>query len=288
VKKSRNLIITGMSGAGKTQVMRTLEDLNYFCVDNLPPALIPKFIELCMQAGNENKKIALVVDIRGGNFFDELIGVLDKFETNSVNYELLFLDASDATLIKRYKESRRRHPLIGKGGLSDAIARERVILNAVRAKATMKIETTNMVNAELREKIIEVYGTEGALPHMNIVVQSFGFKHGMPMDCDMIFDVRFLPNPFYVPALKPLSGNDQAVVNYIESKEVTKEFLKRLESLIIFLLPQYVKEGKSQLMIGIGCTGGRHRSVYVANAIGNWIQKAGYGAQVTHRDLLRK
>lgn len=288
MKKPRNLIITGMSGAGKTQVMRTLEDLNYFCVDNLPPALIPKFIELCMQAGNENKKIALVVDIRGGNFFDELIGVLDKFEANSVNYELLFLDASDATLIKRYKESRRRHPLIGKSGLSDAIARERVVLNAVRAKATMTIDTTNMANPELREKIIEVYGTEGALPHMNIVVQSFGFKHCMPMDCDMIFDVRFLPNPFYVPALKPLSGNDQAVVEFIESQEITKEFLKRLESLVMFLLPQYIKEGKSQLMIGVGCTGGRHRSVYIANVLGAWIQKGGYGVQVTHRDLLRK
>jgi len=277
-----------MSGAGKTQVMRTLEDLNYFCVDNLPPALIPKFIELCMQAGNKNKQIALVVDIRGGNFFDELIGVLDKIEANSVNYELLFLDASDATLIKRYKESRRRHPLIGKGGLSDAIARERAVLSAVRAKATMIIDTTNTVNSALREKIIELYGVEGTLPHMNIVVQSFGFKHGMPMDCDMIFDVRFLPNPFYVPELKPLSGNDRAVVEFIESKEVTKEFLKRLESLVMFLLPQYVKEGKSQLMLGIGCTGGRHRSVYIANVLGTWIQKAGYGVQVTHRDFLRK
>lgn len=277
-----------MSGAGKTQVMRTLEDLNYFCVDNLPPALIPKFIELCMQAGNKNKQIALVVDIRGGNFFDELIGVLDKIEANSVNYELLFLDASDATLIKRYKESRRRHPLIGKGGLSDAIARERAVLSAVRAKATMIIDTTNTVNSALREKIIELYGVEGTLPHMNIVVQSFGFKHGMPMDCDMIFDVRFLPNPFYVPELKPLSGNDRAVVEFIESKEVTKEFLKRLESLVMFLLPQYVKEGKSQLMLGIGCTGGRHRSVYIANVLGTWIQKAGYGVQVKHRDFLRK
>lgn len=288
MENSRNLIITGMSGAGKTQVMRTLEDLNYFCVDNLPPALIPKFIELCMQAGNKNKQIALVVDIRGGNFFDELIGVLDKIEANSVNYELLFLDASDATLIKRYKESRRRHPLIGKGGLSDAIARERAVLSAVRAKATMIIDTTNTVNSALREKIIDLYGAEGTLPHMNIVVQSFGFKHGMPMDCDMIFDVRFLPNPFYVPELKPLSGNDRAVVDFIESKEVTKEFLKRLESLVMFLLPQYVKEGKSQLMLGIGCTGGRHRSVYIANVLGTWIQKAGYGVQVTHRDLLRK
>ena len=288
MENSRNLIITGMSGAGKTQVIRALEDLNYFCVDNLPPALIPKFIELCMQAGSKNRQLALVVDSRGGKFFDELVGVLDKLEANSVNYELLFLDASDETLIKRYKESRRRHPLCGKGGLSDAIARERGVLRAVRAKATTVIDTTNTVNSALREKIIDLYGTEGTLPHMSIVVQSFGFKHGMPMDCDMVFDVRFLPNPFYVPELKPLSGNDQAVVTFIESKDVTKEFLKILESLIVFLLPQYVKEGKSQLMIGVGCTGGRHRSVYVANVLRTWIQNEGYVAHVTHRDLLRK
>ena len=282
------LIITGMSGAGKTQVIRTLEDLDYFCVDNLPPALIPKFIELCMQAGSKNRQLALVVDSRGGKFFDELVGVLDKLEANSVNYELLFLDASDETLIKRYKESRRRHPLCGKSGLSDAIARERGVLRAVRAKATTVIDTTNTVNSALREKIIDLYGTEGTLPHMSIVVQSFGFKHGMPMDCDMVFDVRFLPNPFYVPELKPLSGNDQAVVTFIESKDVTKEFLKILETLIVFLLPQYVKEGKSQLMIGVGCTGGRHRSVYVANVLRTWIQNEGYVAHVTHRDMLRK
>ena len=288
MENSRNLIITGMSGAGKTQVIRALEDLNYFCVDNLPPALIPKFIELCMQAGSKNRQLALVVDSRGGKFFDELVGVLDKLEANSVNYELLFLDASDETLIKRYKESRRRHPLCGKGGLSDAIARERGVLRAVRAKATTVIDTTNTVNSALREKIIDLYGTEGTLPHMSIVVQSFGFKHGMPMDCDMVFDVRFLPNPFYVPELKPLSGNDQAVVTFIESKDVTKEFLKILETLIVFLLPQYVKEGKSQLMIGVGCTGGRHRSVYVANVLRTWIQNEGYVAHVTHRDMLRK
>ena len=288
MENSRNLIITGMSGAGKTQVIRALEDLNYFCVDNLPPALISKFIELCMQAGSKNRQLALVVDSRGGKFFDELVGVLDKLEANSVNYELLFLDASDETLIKRYKESRRRHPLCGKSGLSDAIARERGVLRAVRAKATTVIDTTNTVNSALREKIIDLYGTEGTLPHMSIVVQSFGFKHGMPMDCDMVFDVRFLPNPFYVPELKPLSGNDQAVVTFIESKDVTKEFLKILETLIVFLLPQYVKEGKSQLMIGVGCTGGRHRSVYVANVLRTWIQNEGYVAHVTHRDLLRK
>ncbi|MEA5092849.1 Nucleotide-binding protein YvcJ [bioreactor metagenome] len=288
MENSRNLIITGMSGAGKTQVIRALEDLNYFCVDNLPPALIPKFIELCMQAGSKNRQLALVVDSRGGKFFDELVGVLDKLEANSVNYELLFLDASDETLIKRYKESRRRHPLCGKSGLSDAIARERGVLRAVRAKATTVIDTTNTVNSALREKIIDLYGTEGTLPHMSIVVQSFGFKHGMPMDCDMVFDVRFLPNPFYVPELKPLSGNDQAVVTFIESKDVTKEFLKILETLIVFLLPQYVKEGKSQLMIGVGCTGGRHRSVYVANVLRTWIQNEGYVAHVTHRDMLRK
>ncbi len=288
MSESRILIITGMSGAGKTQVVRTLEDLNYFCVDNLPPALIPKFAELCMQEGSQRKRIALVVDIRGGQFFDELIGVLRKLERNGVHYELLFLDASDATLIRRYKETRRRHPLGGRNGLGADIAREREILSSVRVEATTIIDTTNTNNANLREKIIELYGCKNSTPIMNVVVQSFGFKHGVPLDCDMILDVRFLPNPFYVPELKNLCGNDQQVIDYIESKDVVREFKVKLWDLVEFLLPLYVKEGKAQLMIGIGCTGGKHRSVYIANYLGSAISKKGYKAQVVHRDLTKK
>lgn len=289
--EARTLIITGMSGAGKTQVMRTLEDLDYFCVDNLPPTFIPKFMEICMQSqGKSSKglKLALVVDIRGGKFFEELAGVLDKLENNSVKYELLFLDASDATLIKRYKETRRRHPLGTRGGLSASIDKERKVLSTVRDKASLIIDTSDLTNDQLRKKIIAAYGKDGGLPPMNIVIQSFGFKHGVPMDCDMLLDVRFLPNPFYVPELKQLCGNDQSVIDFISKKAVTKEFEKKLEDLTQFLLPLYVKEGKSQLMVGVGCTGGRHRSVYIANLIGAWIKKSGYSVQVVHRDLLKK
>jgi len=291
VAEARTLIITGMSGAGKTQVMRTLEDLDYFCVDNLPPTFIPKFMEICMQSqGKSSKglKLALVVDIRGGKFFEELAGVLDKLENNSVKYELLFLDASDATLIKRYKETRRRHPLGTRGGLSASIDKERKVLSTVRDKASLIIDTSDLTNDQLRKKIIAAYGKDGGLPPMNIVIQSFGFKHGVPMDCDMLLDVRFLPNPFYVPELKQLCGNDQSVIDFISKKAVTKEFEKKLEDLTQFLLPLYVKEGKSQLMVGVGCTGGRHRSVYIANLIGAWIKKSGYSVQVVHRDLLKK
>ena len=289
--EARTLIITGMSGAGKTQVMRTLEDLDYFCVDNLPPTFIPKFMEICMQSQGKSYKglkLALVVDIRGGKFFEELAGVLDKLENNSVKYELLFLDASDATLIKRYKETRRRHPLGTRGGLSASIDKERKVLSTVRDKASLIIDTSDLTNDQLRKKIIAAYGKDGGLPPMNIVIQSFGFKHGVPMDCDMLLDVRFLPNPFYVPELKQLCGNDQPVIDFISKKAVTKEFEKKLEDLTQFLLPLYVKEGKSQLMVGVGCTGGRHRSVYIANLIGAWIKKSGYSVQVVHRDLLKK
>lgn len=286
--EARTLIITGMSGAGKTQVMRTLEDLDYFCVDNLPPTFIPKFMELCLQNQTKGLQLALVVDIRGGKFFEELAGVLDKLKNNSVKYELLFLDADDATLIKRYKETRRRHPLGDKNGISSSIEKERELLTAVKERASLIIDTTDLSNKELRKKIIAAYGTDGALPPMNVVVESFGFKHGVPMDCDMLLDVRFLPNPFYVPELKLLCGNDQQVIDFIAKKAVTKEFIKKLESLIEFLLPQYVAEGKSQLMIGVGCTGGKHRSVYMANLIGSWAKKANYSVQVMHRDLLKK
>ena len=285
---ARNLIITGMSGAGKTQVMRTLEDLGYFCVDNLPPTFIPKFIELCMKRSDESDQLALAADIRGGKFFDELTEVLDQLSREKIPFELVFLDADDQTLVRRYKETRRRHPLAGKGGLSADIARERQILSHVRRRATTIIDTTHTTTKELRAKIISLYGRDGSLPAMSIAVQSFGFKHGTPLDCDMMFDVRFLPNPFYVPELKEKNGNDADVVAYIEQSPVTQTFLRKLYDLIEFLLPEYTKEGKSQLMIGVGCTGGHHRSVFVANALGRFIESCGYQAQGIHRDLLKK
>lgn len=288
MEMARTLLITGMSGAGKTQVMRTLEDLGYFCVDNLPPTFIPKFIELCLQNKNGGAQLALVVDIRGGKFFKDLNQVLDQLNQSSVPYELVFLDADDATLIRRYKETRRRHPLAGRNGLSADIARERDILSQIRQRATTIIDTSKTSTKELRSKIVQLFGKGGELPPMNIVVQSFGFKYGIPLDCDMVFDVRFLTNPFYIPELKNLCGNDQPVMDYIQEKPVTRDFEEKLFGLIQFLLPQYVQEGKSQLMIGVGCTGGRHRSVFIANALGRFIEKCGYGVQVIHRDLIKK
>ena len=235
---SRILIITGMSGAGKTQVMRTLEDLNYFCVDNLPPALIPKFAELCMQTEGKVNRIAFVVDIRGGEFFEEMVGVLDEMKLNGTKYELLFLDASDEVLIRRYKETRRRHPLANEGSLSQGIAKEREKVGNVRAKATHILDTTNTTTTDLRDKIIALYGSGDSFSKMNVIIQSFGFKHGIPLDCDMMFDVRFLPNPFYVPELKALTGNDQEVMTYIWNYQITREFTKKLEDMVLFLLPE--------------------------------------------------
>lgn len=285
---SRILIITGMSGAGKTQVMRTLEDLNYFCVDNLPPALIPKFAELCMQTEGKVNRIAFVIDIRGGEFFEEMVGVLDEMKLNGAKYELLFLDASDEVLIRRYKETRRRHPLANEGSLSQGIAKEREKVGNVRAKATHILDTTNTTTTDLRDKIIALYGSGDSFSKMNVIIQSFGFKHGIPLDCDMMFDVRFLPNPFYVPELKLLTGNDQEVMAYIWNYQITREFTKKLEDMLLFLLPEYEKEGKSQFAIAIGCTGGNHRSVFIANKLCDFLREHDYETQVTHRDLNKK
>ena len=277
-----------MSGAGKTQVMRTLEDLNYFCVDNLPPALIPKFAELCMQTEGKVNRIAFVVDIRGGEFFEEMVGVLDEMKLNGTKYELLFLDASDEVLIRRYKETRRRHPLANEGSLSQGITKEREKVGNVRAKATHILDTTNTTTTDLRDKIIALYGSGDSLSKMNVIIQSFGFKHGIPLDCDMMFDVRFLPNPFYVPELKMLTGNDQEVMTYIWNYQITREFTKKLEDMVLFLLPEYEKEGKSQFTIAIGCTGGNHRSVFIANKLCDFLRGHDYETQVAHRDLNKK
>ena len=285
---SRILIITGMSGAGKTQVMRTLEDLNYFCVDNLPPALIPKFAELCMQTEGKVNRIAFVIDIRGGEFFEEMVGVLDEMKLNGTKYELLFLDASDEVLIRRYKETRRRHPLANEGSLSQGITKEREKVGNVRAKATHILDTTNTTTTDLRDKIIALYGSGDSFTKMNVIIQSFGFKHGIPLDCDMMFDVRFLPNPFYVPELKMLTGNDQEVMTYIWNYQITREFTKKLEDMVLFLLPEYQKEGKSQFTIAIGCTGGNHRSVFIANKLCDFLRGHDYETQVAHRDLNKK
>lgn len=286
MEESKFLIITGMSGAGKTQVVRTLEDMNFFCIDNLPPALIPKFAELCRQTQARNT--ALVVDVRGGRFFDELIEILDEMKAMGHEYELLYLDASDDSLIRRYKETRRRHPLGQGKSLSENIAVERERLTEVRNRATHIIDTTDMPTAELKEKIWKLYSGNGGVERMIVLVQSFGFKHGLPLDSDMVLDVRFLPNPFYEEDLKPLTGNDQPVADFICRFPQTFQFLKKEEEMLEFLLPQYISEGKSQLVISVGCTGGQHRSVFIANRLYEFLRTQGYAVQLTHRDLQRK
>jgi UPF0042 nucleotide-binding protein len=281
----RLVIVTGMSGAGKTQVVRAMEDLGYFCVDNLPPMLIPKFAELCVQSAGRVSKIALVVDIRGGEFFDTLVQVLEDLETQGFMYEILFLEASDETLIRRYKESRRRHPMAPFGRVSEGISRERERLEHIRGRATHIIDTSDLATSQLKEKITALFAGERESDRMTVTVVSFGFKYGIPLDADMVFDVRFLPNPFYVESLRRKSGKETDVSDYIGKWPITHQFLDKLGSLIDFLVPNYVKEGKGQLIIAVGCTGGLHRSVYVAEKIYEGLKKKGYRVGVEHRDI---
>ena len=285
-EKSRIVIVTGMSGGGKTQASRYLEDLGYFCVDNLPPVFIPKFVELCKHAGNHVKNIVFVVDTRSREFFDDFVQVLEDMDKNNQSYEMLFMDASDDVIIRRYKETRRRHPMAPSSRISDGVAKERARLDKVRSKATYIIDTSSLAKPDLKEKIVRLFGNpEGE--QMDINVLSFGFKFGMPLDADMVLDVRFLPNPFYLESLKHKSGAVPEVAAYIESKPVTQEFEKRLTSFIEFLVPQYVREGKSQLVIAVGCTGGMHRSVFIAKYIFELLKKKGYSVNLEHRDLMK-
>lgn len=287
MEESKFLIITGMSGAGKTQAIRTLEDMNYFCVDNMPPALITKFAELSRQA-SAPRNTAIVVDIRGGRFFDKLAEVLDELRLNGYSYEVLFLDASDAVLIRRYKETRRRHPLGQGRTLSESISYERSSLQKIKDRATYIIDTTDMRADALKNKIRELFSVSGTGEPMSVTVQSFGFKHGLPLDSDMVLDVRFLPNPFYEDDLRMLTGNDEPVAQFIEHYPKTQQFLAKEEDLLEMLLPQYVAEGKSQLVISVGCTGGQHRSVYIANKLAAFLRRQGYKVLLSHRDLRLK
>ena len=282
----RLVIVTGMSGGGKTQASRYLEDLGYFCVDNLPPVFIPKFVELCAHAGGHVSKVVLGVDTRSREFFDTFVQVLEDMDRSNTNYEMLFMDASDAAIIRRYKETRRRHPMAPASRITEGIAKDRERLAPVRAKATYIIDTSELKKVQLRDKIHRLFGTsEGE--QMNINVLSFGFKFGMPLDADMVLDVRFLPNPFYIESMRHKSGAVPEVADYIAKFPVTQEFLKKLDDLLDFLVPQYVKEGKSQFVIAVGCTGGMHRSVFVAKHIFDRLGSRGYPVKLEHRDLMK-
>ena len=246
----RFVIVTGLSGAGKTQAIRSLEDIGYFCVDNLPPTLIPKFAEACFQSDVKIEKIALVIDIRGGLFFDDLFESLNYIQSQNYGYEILYLEASDEVLIKRYKESRRKHPLAPEGRVLDGILLERTKLKAVRDISNNIIDTTNLSARELREDIEKIYVEEGQLEsRLSISILSFGFKYGIPVDSDLVMDVRFLPNPFYIKELKPNSGKDKDVRDYVFSFKQTTDFVDKYEDLLEFLIPNYLKEGKKQLIV---------------------------------------
>ncbi|SFG62387.1 UPF0042 nucleotide-binding protein [Desulfotomaculum arcticum] len=280
---ARMVIVTGLSGAGKTQAMRSLEDLGYFCVDNLPPALIPKFAELCAQTARRINNIALVVDIRGGDFFRDLAEILDELHDNKIYFEVLFLEASDDVLIRRFKESRRRHPL-GTGEVLPSIQEERVLLEEIRGCANVIIDTSNLTPRQLKEKLAELFSGD-TQTKLLVSVISFGFKYGIPLDSDLVIDVRFLPNPFYNPVMRPLTGNDPAVEEFVFDSPVTAEFMQRFSELVEFLIPCYINEGKTTLMISIGCTGGMHRSVALANRLGDTLNKKDYRVTVRHRDI---
>ncbi len=281
----RLVIVTGMSGAGKTQALKHLEDLGFFCVDNLPPSLMPKLAELFGQTEGKVSRLALGIDIRGGRFFNEILGALRETAEIGVAYQILFMDAADEVLVRRYKESRRRHPLAPQGRLLDGIQRERKLLQELRGLATFIVDTTHMTPADLRKELSRRFGQDQESPGFHVNVVSFGFKNGAVLDADLLFDVRFLPNPHYVPDLQALTGEDPAVDAYVMKWSTTQQFFRRLVSLIGFLLPHYVAEGKSLLTIAIGCTGGQHRSVCLARRLADWIRDRGYSVSVQHRDL---
>ncbi|AOR24662.1 RNase adapter RapZ [Clostridium taeniosporum] len=282
----RFVIVTGLSGAGKTQATRSLEDLGYFCVDNLPPKLINKFAELCSQTDGKIDKVALVIDIRGGVFFDDLFETLNYLKENEFKYEILFLEASNEVLIKRFKESRRSHPLSPDGRVLNGIIQERSKLREIKDRADIIIDTSKYAIRDLREKMNEHYGENiETEKQLSITVLSFGFKYGIPVDSDLVFDVRFIPNPFYIPELKQYSGNDKSVKDYVLKQEETITFIDKLQDMLKYLVPNYIKEGKRQLIISIGCTGGRHRSVAIANEIYERLNDENYKVKIEHRDV---
>ncbi len=278
------IVITGLSGAGRTRALRCLEDMNFYCVDNLPPILVSKFAEMCSQSQGKLDHVAVVVDVRSGSMFRALLGELESMKEAGLSYELLFLDASDDTLIARYKETRRAHPLSRGGRAIDGIVRERELLRDIQSHATHTIDTSKLLPNQLKKRIGELFSDSAVGIPMAIDIMSFGFKFGVPLDSDLVFDVRFLPNPFYEPDLKALSGLDAPVRDFIMAYPETHAFLDKLLDMLRFLVPQYAEEGKSNLLISIGCTGGRHRSVAITEHIGNALMKEGIACRILHRD----
>ncbi|MFW6268769.1 MAG: RNase adapter RapZ [Bacillota bacterium] len=278
------LIITGLSGAGKSEALNYFEDKGYFCVDNLPPTLLSKFAELCLHS--KINKIAIVIDIRGGEFFNALSEELNYLEKEKINVEILYLEASEKTLINRFKETRRRHPLDQEGRILDAIKKERSLLEELRGKAHKIIDTSRLSKKEFYQELNRLYSFDKmGKESLSISIISFGFKYGIPLDSDMVFDVRFLPNPHYVNSLQSSTGKEKKVQDYIMKWPVSQKFYDKFIEFILFLLPEYKKEGKSHLSIALGCTGGKHRSVSTAIKLKNCLQEEGYRVVVEHRDI---
>lgn len=281
----RFVIITGLSGAGKSQAVKSLEDLGFFCVDNLPPALILKFAEICNQSRGSIEKVAIVTDMRGGKLFDQLQSSLDELEREGFNYDVLFLEASDEILINRFKTSRRMHPLAGGGRIIRGIKAERSKLQEIKEKSTYIIDTTNMSPKQLKQEIVHIFVEGGKTEKLIVNIISFGFKYGVPLDADLVFDVRFLPNPYYIESMKKLSGNDDEVREYVMKWPEALKFMDKLVDMVEFLIPYYVKEGKSQLVVAIGCTGGRHRSVTISNLLSQKLKEKEHRVIIEHRDI---
>jgi UPF0042 nucleotide-binding protein len=281
------VLVTGLSGAGKTLAARALEDMGYYCVDNLPADLVVPFVDLGAQAGRT--RLAIVNDVRDSRTFTALTAALDQLVARGVPVHVLFLEALDEVLVRRYKESRRRHPLSDGGSILEGIRRERELLSELRGRASRVVDTTSLTPNDLRRELASLFGSEAGGGGLLVTVTSFGFKHGLPLDADLVFDVRFLPNPHYVPELAPLAGTDPRVLRYVlESQQgLGKDLVARLQELLAFLLPRYAEEGKEQLMVAVGCTGGQHRSVAVAEVLARFLRRSGYAAAVVHRDLVR-
>ena len=283
----RMVIVTGMSGAGKSTALKVLEDIGYFCVDNLPIPLFLKFVEMSAQPDANLDKVAIGIDIRGGRSFARLAEELDVLKEKEIPHEILYLDAGDDVLVKRYKETRRSHPLAKDGRLDKGIAAERKELEFLKMRATYIIDTSNLLTRELNQEIRKIFVEGKEYKNLYVTILSFGFKYGIPEDSDLVFDVRFLPNPYYIPTLKPLTGNDPAVYDYVMAAPQAKEFQRQLFEMVKFLIPNYIAEGKNQIVISIGCTGGKHRSVSMVRALESQMKSLPYTVKMEHRDIER-
>lgn len=282
----RFVVVTGMSGGGKRTALKMLEDAGFYCVDNLPVSLIEKFVELIAMPSSEITKVALGLDVRADQSFEETTRILNHLKQKGYKFEILFMDANEAALIKRYKETRRIHPLAVDGRVEDGVRRERKVLETIRKHSDYVIDTSNLLTRELKEELDRIFVQNKEYNSLMITVMSFGFKHGIPADADLVFDVRFLPNPFYIENLKPRTGNDKEVQDYVMSFAEAETFLDKLIDMLKFLIPNYIKEGKYRLVIAIGCTGGKHRSVTLANELYLRMKDQGhYGIKLYHRDV---